>query len=353
MTTQAIQALQEKTHAVRSAARGFEDTAALALAAKFPPPDVPAADDEEIPDWRTLQRFIARRIEMERARLMEASRAHEREIHDDPRKREERDEAVQAAYEGFVRVRGVLERVVGKTETYALLGVKGRTPERPQTLLAHMCAAVPRLRDAERRPDTVDFPGMSLDWTALADALARDASRLDEALTLERHDRRRADLALIKKDRVQASVNDSYVGFAKILEGMYIAAGQRGLAARLRPTVPKAAKEERVEEVEEERVEVTAAETTHRPAAEAVNDETEAPGEAVVLPFVAAGARAAGRREPPGSSAESPDSQVPPEPEQLLRDLARLLGMEPQPVRRDPTPSASAGPPPGMEGDTA
>jgi hypothetical protein len=236
MTTQGIRTLQEKTRAIQSAAIAFHTFANDALAAKFASPDDPAADELPIPDWETLQLFIAKRLEIECARLAEAAEKHARQVQAEPRKRQERDAATRAAYEGLVRVRSVLTQALGKTQAYALLGVQGRTPERPRTLLCRLRAASAGLRQAERRPDALDLPGMTLDWDELADALDRDADRLDAVLSREGWDKRRADLALLHKDEVQASVNDTYVGFAKILEGMYIAAGERELASRLRPT---------------------------------------------------------------------------------------------------------------------
>jgi hypothetical protein len=157
---------------------------------------------------------------------------------------------------------------VGKSKAYALLGVRGRTPERPRTLLFRMRSAVHGLREVKRRPDVHDFPGLELDWDALADGLEKDALALDAVLSREGWDRRSADLALIRKDRVQASVNDTYVGFAKMLEGMYIACGQRGLAERLRPTAsPKKPQEEA------ETAETAREDQETRPAAVAASPE--------------------------------------------------------------------------------
>jgi hypothetical protein len=254
MRIKGIEILAEKTQEVRAAARVFEDATCGALAEKFALPDDPAADEPPLPDWRTLQRFIVRRLELERARLRAAASAYEQEIDDDPRKREERDEVAREAYDELVRVRHVLRQAVGETKTRALLGIKGRTPERPLTLLMRLRAASCTLRDAWRLPETLRVPGMRLDWEELADSLENHARRLGAVLAREGEDRRRADLALIRKNEVQASVNDTYVGFAKILEGMYIAAGERELAGRLRPPTAKASAE-KTEEVEEPRPE--------------------------------------------------------------------------------------------------
>jgi hypothetical protein len=268
MPTQGIRTLQQKTRAIQSAATTYRHAAGDALAAKFTPPLHPETGEPLVPDWETLQLFIAAKLEEERARLTAASEAHDRELHDDPRKREERDEAFRTAYESLVRVRRALEIAVGKSKAYALLGVRGRTPERPQTLLFRMRSAVHGLREVNRRPDVHDFPGLELDWEALADGLEKDALALDAVLSREGWDRRSADLALIKKDRVQASVNDTYVGFAKMLEGMYIACGQRGLAERLRPTAsPKKPQEEA------ETAETAREDQETRPAAVAASPE--------------------------------------------------------------------------------
>lgn len=261
MTTQAIQSLLNKTHAIQGAALHFQGTANAALADKFASEGEELPDGVQIPDWETLQTFIAARLELERQKLREAAEKHGRELDDDPRKRVEREKVVQEVYDRFVGVRHLLRQAVGKERTYELLGVRGRTPERPHTLLTYLQLAVMTLRDPKRRPDALNLPAVSLDWDELADALWSDARRLEEVLNLQRRDQLRANRALHHKDQAQASANDTYVGFTKILEGMYIAAGKRKLAARLRPTVRKKSRaqaEEPVEATNEKATEETA-----------------------------------------------------------------------------------------------
>lgn len=247
MTTKVIQALQEKTRAIQDAARLNQEEATVALAEKFPSPVVgPPANDTSAtltgpvppPDWEALQAFIAQELELSRLRLEKAAREYAQEIQDDPSKRQEWRAVIDEAYQRFLRVRHILEEAIGEAKTYELLGVTGTTPQRPQTLLTHMQSASDRLRNPKRLPESLAMPGMTLSWADLAAALDRDASRLAEALDRQREERRRADLALLRKDRVQTAVNDTYVGLTKVLDGLYIAAGQREMAARLRLTIP-------------------------------------------------------------------------------------------------------------------
>lgn len=249
MTTKAIFTLAEKAIAIEDAAKLNQGAVTVALAEKFPTPVVVPPDGEApasltepvpVPDWQGLQDFIARELERGRERLIEAGNAYEREIQEDPRQREERESVVAEAYQQLVTVRQVLEAAIGEAETLEILGVEGSTPQRPANLLERMREASVRLRRPGRLPTDLRMPGMTQSWGDLADALDRQADELGRVLELQRAERRNAALALVAKDRAQTSFNNTYVGFTRVLDGLYIAADERELAGRLRLTLPAA-----------------------------------------------------------------------------------------------------------------
>jgi hypothetical protein len=247
MQTKEIKMLKAKTRAIEDAAKSNRHEATVALAGKYPRPatDLPPSDspttlvsvEVPTPSWESFQDFIARELELARLHLEKASDDHTIELRNDRRKREAREAVVGEVYRSFLRARHILEEAIGESTTYDLLGVSGTTPQQPDDLLGLMRTASRTLRDPERLPEDLRLPGMTLSWTDLASALDGDAARLEVALAERREEQRLADLALLRRDRVQAETNDTYVGFTRVLEGLYIAAGQRDLAARLRLTI--------------------------------------------------------------------------------------------------------------------
>jgi hypothetical protein len=243
--------LQEKTRAVEDAARLNRRVTTAALAEKYPLPaeDLPPSDSPEtllatqvpVPDWEGLQTFIARELEVARSGLEKAADDRALALQAERRKRQEREAVVEEVYRAFLCIRHLLEGAVGKATTYELLGVTGRTPKRPQDLLRHVSAASRALREPEGLPLDLQLPGLSVSWEELAQALADDAARLEGILGRHREEQRVAELTRLDGDRVQAEAHDVYTGFAQVLQGLYIAAGQRELAARLRLRRPAVA----------------------------------------------------------------------------------------------------------------
>lgn len=189
------------------------------------------------PDFEGLQRFCATALAHYRAKLVAADDAHIQEVHNDAVRRQERDEAVTAAYERLLTVRKAVEAAIGPAAALELLGLDGRTPLSPPSLLLRTLRdTVSRLETLETAPD-VRVPGMVQDWAAMAAALRQVAEPLDAALKALRREARAADLALDARRKAEAKFRNAYVGFTRILEGVYVASGERFLAERLRPTV--------------------------------------------------------------------------------------------------------------------
>jgi hypothetical protein len=243
MATKGVLTLTRKSLAIEDAALVHQGVVTSSLARKFSTPPVVPEDGEvsadlaaaaPVPDWQVLQDFIARELENGRRLLLETANAYEREVQDDAKKKVEREAVVTGAYDQLVRVRQALEAAVGNEKALDILGLTGATPQQPDTLLERMREASIRLRDAKRLPEELLVPGMTQSWTGLAQALDLEADRLEELLGQQRRERRRAEEALVRKDEAQALFNNTYVGFTKILDGLYTAADQRQLAARLR-----------------------------------------------------------------------------------------------------------------------
>jgi hypothetical protein len=249
MATKTVLTLAEKATAIEDAAKRNQAAVSFALAGKFPSPLVVPPGEEPPPslidpvpppDWVALQDFVAQEMDRGRRLLLEAANAYEREVQDDPNKREARASVISEAYQLSVTTRQALEATIGETKALEVLGLVGPTPQRPQNLLERMREASLRLRDPERLPLDVRLPGMTQNWADLADALDEKADELEAVLVQQRAEKRDAELALVAKERALESFNNTYVGFTKLLDGLYIAADERELASRLRLSLPAA-----------------------------------------------------------------------------------------------------------------
>lgn len=199
-------------------------------------------------DVEALQRFAAEAISRARDRLVAADDRLDVERHGDVEPRLRRDQATAALYDELVRTRRSLTEAVGPEEAVRIFGVEGRTPQDPVVLLRVIRRMIPQLEDPTTHFPDLKVDGMAQDWATLAAGLRREMEPLEEALKQVNRERRRAELALVARDQALQEFRDIYVGFTRILDGVYVASGNRDLARRLRPTVPRGSVLEEVDE---------------------------------------------------------------------------------------------------------
>lgn len=199
-------------------------------------------------DVEALQRFAAEAISRARDRLVAADDRLDAERHGDVQPRLRRDQATAALYEELVRTRRSLTEAVGPEEAVRIFGVEGRTPQDPVVLLRVIRRMIPQLEDPATHFPDLKVDGMAQDWPTLAAGLRREMEPLEEALQQVNRERRRAELALVARDQALEEFRDVYVGFTRILDGVYVASGNRDLARRLRPTVPRGSVLQEVDE---------------------------------------------------------------------------------------------------------
>ena len=249
-----IQRDEDTARAVEQAARRYLDPAPrgieqrlarLGLSAAAPPAGEPAdepasltAAELTMPDFRLVQLFGGPVIRVARENLVAANEAHEREVQDDVRRRQVRDEAALSAREILTRVRRVLEGAVGPEAASEMLGIAGPTPDVPSQLLSRLNDAIGRIESPKRGFPELLVPGMALDWSELLGSLTTARNDLDAALEAVGEDRRDVHVTLDARQAAERDFRDTYVAWTRILDGLYLFAGKRAFAQRLRPTVP-------------------------------------------------------------------------------------------------------------------
>ena len=245
--------IHRETKRARAIERNARDFRALTLAplterlaaVGAPPGDAPETELDagqepvNVPDFDHLQRFCVQAIAHARQQLLGVQAFYRRELHDDGENRRLRDEALAAAYERAVAVRKVMEGALGVDKALEVLGFDGPTPQEPALLIQRMEEAVGRLSDPGlvAQLDGLKVAGMSQDWGALADWLEEARARLEERLEIAASESSERAAAIVAREAARTRFNDFVVGFSRILDGIYVVAGQRELVSRLRPTL--------------------------------------------------------------------------------------------------------------------
>ena len=241
---------QKRGRAVERAAREFLPKASEALAAELA---AAGADEPGMPDGEELQRYAAKALAKAREAMNAADRAHREAMHRLPGLRARRDDLVGETYRLVGAVRQALEGAYGKKPAAKVLGVTGPTPREPERLRTVVQVAARQLGDSKVALPELRVAGLAPDRAALAATLGQAHERFAEVLDELGDLERRVQALAQARDNAKARFRRFYVGWGRVLDGLYVVADQRELARRLRPTEPAKAAEgaERGEEVDE------------------------------------------------------------------------------------------------------
>jgi hypothetical protein len=158
---------------------------------------------------------------------------------DDAAPRTGRDESGANVRARLIGLRDTLTGLYGPA-ILAEYGLNAETPTAPDLLLQRAASVEKLLR---KRPiiETPRQPGVTLDLTALANAVKADAGRLQEKLGDVEREEREAQLTLTVKQEATAKWSTAYQGVADTITGLYEIAGRADLADRVRPTARRRA----------------------------------------------------------------------------------------------------------------
>jgi hypothetical protein len=156
------------------------------------------------------------------------------ELSDDDEHRGRRDEVVEQLREELFAGRDVLERGLGEGAASAY-GLSSAPPRRPDALLAFAENVINLLQET---PESgTDVFGNAVETAAIASSLEQSHARLEAALDQIDQETRKAQQARAARDEVVDQWAEVYRGTATVLSGLFLLAGRRDLADRVRPTI--------------------------------------------------------------------------------------------------------------------
>ena len=184
------------------------------------------------PDFADVTLGLGRVLTAQRDRLIAADEANEAELADDAAERARRDEGAAALRAAAVTLREILIGVYGTEFASSIL--TGSTPEDPVVLSRFAGEVIRKLRDATPPPARV--AGASLDLARAATELGDLTGALDEQLKHVQLEARQAQATVVAKASAMAAYDATFTGVAGTLSGLLRLAGERELAARVRPS---------------------------------------------------------------------------------------------------------------------
>ena len=212
---------------VVSAGTGYADTMAAGMAA------ILGAEAEGA--VRTLIRMATEKLKSDAETMVQADETHLNETADDSVLLVDRDEKAAAMRSVLVELREGAQAVYG-SEFVRKLGFDGDTPSDPTAVQLLGSTVLKNIEGATGAPPAPVRTGMSMDLGAFK-APATDAlSALDQALEAATADKRKSDQTLVEKQRSMAQYDLTFSTTANLLSHMLRAAGEKELAAKVRPS---------------------------------------------------------------------------------------------------------------------
>lgn len=191
-------------------------------------------DGESAPDMGFFQDLLGRLIEAHRDRMVAAEQGHLAELAGDIGSRSERDAAALEVRLKMVALRRILDGLFGPERSHEILAVEGPTARDPVVLLRQGQDTVVRMRSEE-----LELPPQRLGQGAvlgpMSDQIEASLERLRIAIEVIDREQRAAQGTLGVKSTALASFDVALGALVKILEGLYELAGERDLAAKVRP----------------------------------------------------------------------------------------------------------------------
>lgn len=171
-------------------------------------------------------------LEEARIRLVAADSALEKEVGEDNGVRDARDEVVVVARAGAVELREIIVGLFGKAVADAIFG--GEVPKDPVQLQRFATEAAARMRAASW--GTPRVKGAQLDPAEVATGLEQSSKQIGETVAAVADEVRETQVAREARNREMDAYDETFTAVATIFEGLFLLAGQRELADRVRPS---------------------------------------------------------------------------------------------------------------------
>ena len=192
----------------------------------------PFLDGEGV-DIRPLVRVLTRSTEHRLSALQEADDRHEAELADDPKVRDERDEAAPVLRQAILGARDAIHAGWGPLGLRAF-GITGETPSDPYVLDSLARQLVAALED-EKLPLPAPRPGVTVDRAALATQITSAAAAFTEALRAVRREETEAQTTQTAKWAALEANDDGFSRAMGVISSLFRLARMDYEATRLTP----------------------------------------------------------------------------------------------------------------------
>jgi len=182
--------------------------------------------------FKTLSKLLSRMAQD----LTIAEQAYQLEQADDGPARKRRDQAIEAAAATVLKVRGAVEKSMGKP-ALATYGLDGETSREGNALLAK-ARKVTQLMTARPAKMEDEFGG-SFDTTVAVQRLQPLVEELAASLDGVAAEARKLQQAMALKNKAATAWDEAYAGVTQVSAGLFRLAGAKDLGDRLRPKGPK------------------------------------------------------------------------------------------------------------------
>ena len=193
--------------------------------------EIPA---EETPDVVRLQRHLAEALRAAADQAEQADFAYERQKGHTRALRRLRDAGARELYQRLVRLRKALTGSFPDATATRILGVSGKTPREAVALANVGRTMLRRLLDETIELSEALPRGVSLDRRALAAAFEEQVMALEQGLDAVRDAIADETVLLVARDEALALLREVKTGAARMLEGLYLAAGLPHLVPGIR-----------------------------------------------------------------------------------------------------------------------
>lgn len=165
-------------------------------------------------------------------RAADIALANERD--DDPEFRGKRDDAIDATNQILSKIKAVLNE-----SSLIALGLSGKTPETPDSLISYSQKALTALKGKPEIVKSVsdgedDF--VKVDIATMIQSLEKCISNLVKSLDDVKVEERELQVALNFRNQKEDEWKNAYYAVASILSGLYLLGGKSDLADKIRPT---------------------------------------------------------------------------------------------------------------------
>jgi len=194
-------------------------------------------EGEQIPDLIFFQELLQRRLAGLRKDLVQVDDQNHRELQEDTKARETRDQSVTELTSLLISLRLTVKGVCGAKRCGEILDLEGPIPRDPVVLQRHAHRVLERLQQGSVESASMALPGVTLDSGPWIEVLEEPLQRLDEALERLSNEQRDTIESLRSKQSLLTDYDRAYGTSARILENFFQHVGLDFLAQRVRPGI--------------------------------------------------------------------------------------------------------------------